>query len=113
EVEHEGRTFAALEVDGDDGAATTQAEVEPTRPCDADARWRHALDPDDLRAEIGKQHGGERRGPDPLHFNDSEPGERAVLLAGAHDDCFLLSCQKRDSSSRHCGAAISIIRRTR
>ena len=74
---------AALRQVADQGDPLGLLEIDRHGP--ARARQRVAgqleaalpLDPDHLGAVIGQHHPGERRGAEPLHFEDAQAGERA------------------------------------
>lgn len=75
EVEHGAGAAGGLEVD-EDGPLVAVGEVECG--CGAERRRAGAVDPDDVGAEVGEEHGGERAGADPGEFDHAHAGQRAL-----------------------------------
>lgn len=76
QIEHPGGSALGLEVD-EHGALVAVGEV--VRGVDAQPRAAGPVDPDDIGAEVGKEHRGERTGSDAGQFDHPHPCQRAVL----------------------------------
>lgn len=70
QIEHPGGSVLGLEVD-EHGAFVAVGEV--VRGVDAQPRTAGPVDPDDVGAEVGQEHRGERAGSDACQFDHPHP----------------------------------------
>lgn len=80
QVEDAGGAVGGLQVD-EDGALVAVGDV--VGGVDGESAAAGAVDPYDVRSQVGEEHGGERARPDARQLDDAHARERAVAAPGA------------------------------